>query len=177
MQKILSVTLVSLIIFSCGESKTEKKTVENTTLKEVPNSVQPEETRVAAGTELNRFCGYYVGLFKAVTFGEGKRPSYANKINISIDSLRGEILYGHSVVAGNLRPFQGPFNYDGEKIYATAKEPGDDQYDGAFTFQIGKSKIVLSGTWEANDKNLAVTKRKYTLSSKQFKYDPATPLP
>ncbi len=44
--------------------------------------------------------GYYVGEFIAVKYNEESPYTYSNKITVSIDSLIGDMLYGHSVVAG-----------------------------------------------------------------------------
>ena len=97
-----------------------------------------------------------------------------NKINISIDHITGDSVFGHSVVAGNDRPFSGVIT---EKSYTetrfSVREPGDDRYDGAFEFMILDDE--LSGTWEAY-KSIAIPKRRYELSRQTFAYDPDQPL-
>ncbi|MCB0396802.1 MAG: YARHG domain-containing protein [Flavobacteriales bacterium] len=121
--------------------------------------------------------GYYVGKFKAEVFKKDKEPSYSNKINISIDSIVGDALYGHSVVAGNLRPFSGKVSKGNGYLVVDATEPGDDKYDGRFRFTITPDKNELTGRWTANDQNLAVTERSYTLDKKNFTYSPDLKLP
>ena len=81
--------------------------------------------------------GYYVGYFEASKYDENKDVMYSNKITISIDSLSEKICYGHSIVAGNMRPFKGGYTKSDDNTFSVkAKEPGDDRYDGTFEFVI-----------------------------------------
>ena len=121
--------------------------------------------------------GYYVGKFIAVEYDRSKNYSSQNKINISIDSIRGETLYGHSVVAGNDRPFRGNYTITDEYLIVEAKEPGDDKYDGSFSMKLYRDGTMLDGSWTANDKNLSVTERSYNLKKTVFEYDPVLELP
>lgn len=122
--------------------------------------------------------GYYVGSFLADHVDHQKDPSYSNKINLSIDSIQGNKVKGHSVVAGNSRPFSGTIRKDGENYVVQAREPGDDQYDGAFQFTLMPASHEVQGIWIANNKQLAVTQRRYKLQRKTFRYNPeATPSP
>jgi len=114
--------------------------------------------------------GYYVGRFGAVneeTVSE-KNGSYFNRINISIDHIKNDSLFGHSVVAGNARLFKGRF--ESKTLFAEVFEPGDDQYDGVFEFTIDTEKKKIDGIWIANDANLAVPKREYKLNKRKFEY-------
>ncbi|MEY8780300.1 YARHG domain-containing protein [Allomuricauda sp. XS_ASV26] len=122
---------------------------------------------------------YWVGFFnphseinlqdKTISADDGLYWGRSNKISISIDKIIGDSLIGHSVVAGNHRPFYGrSFIKDNVKEYIV-KEPGDDQYDGQFTFKITNNKLI--GVWEAY-KKIDIPKREYGLSKKTFKYDP-----
>jgi hypothetical protein len=52
------------------------------------------------------------------------------------------------------------------------KEPGDDKYDGEFSFVLNTTRKEAMGKWVANDKKLAVTERSFNLSRKNFKYNP-----
>ena len=129
--------------------------------------------------------GFWVGYFEQDTeerytdqslyVDEGYMWSRENKINISIDEINGNQVKGHSVVAGNDRPFEGIFKEetDGSQPAISytfqVSEPGDDKYDGAFIFRIENNKMV--GKWEAY-KEIDVKKRKYTLEKKHFRYNP-----
>ncbi|MBX3166577.1 MAG: YARHG domain-containing protein [Candidatus Eremiobacteraeota bacterium] len=120
--------------------------------------------------------GSYVGEFVAAVADYAKKPMLYNKINLSVDSIQGDVVKGHSVVAGNSRPFVGTAVRKGNLLEITAKEPGDDQYDGVFQFTLDPAAKTVSGRWVANDKNLAVSTRKFTLSKRTFRYDPTQPL-
>jgi hypothetical protein len=118
----------------------------------------------------------YVGMFEASDAPEAKKYYYKNKISVSIDSIGGGKLKGHSVVAGNNRPFEGAYEEKNGTYIITAKEPGDDKYDGVFSFTLFPDKSLLEGTWEANNKKLEVVKRSYSLTTSVFRYDANTPL-
>jgi hypothetical protein len=128
----------------------------------------------------NKLYGFWVGYFKkdmkedvdnekALYVDEGYEWQRENKINISIDKIIGEKVTGHSVVAGNNRPFSGTLKNENGIYSFDVKEPGDNKYDGEFTFSI--TDTVLKGTWKAF-KPIDIPKRKYQLTKKIFKYDP-----
>ncbi|MFN8612813.1 MAG: YARHG domain-containing protein [Vulcanimicrobiota bacterium] len=117
--------------------------------------------------------GYYVGGFEAARFDGGKNPMWRNKINLSIDSLQKDLVKGHSVVAGNSRPFEGKVTgKQGRQFLITAREPGDDPYDGVFKFVLDPVQHTASGRWIANDAKLAVPERKFRLERTTFRYQP-----
>lgn len=123
--------------------------------------------------------GYWVGMFEpdtdiameGVYAGEKHAWDYSNKINISIDEIRGEQVKGHSVVAGNNRPFAGKMTVTPNGFAFQLNEPGDDKYDGVFTFMINTGDSMLQGTWKAN-KKIRISSRKYALTKKIFRYNP-----
>jgi hypothetical protein len=125
--------------------------------------------------DLKDLNGYWVGDFEPDTSVGGVRlrneiSGDVNKINISIDTIDGEKVSGHSVVAGNFRPFKGTLEKDGSIYKFSVKEPGDDKYDGAFDFSITEGDRFLNGTWKANN-SIRISARKYNLSKKLFHYD------
>ncbi|MES1181416.1 MAG: YARHG domain-containing protein, partial [Flavobacterium sp.] len=127
----------------------------------------------------NKLYGFWVGYFEKDMKEDvdNEKAIYAdeyewqreNKINISIDKIVGEIVTGHSVVAGNNRPFSGTVKNEAGVYHFDVKEPGDNKYDGAFTFRI--TDTLLEGTWKAF-KTIDIPKRKYRLTKKVFKYNP-----
>lgn len=121
--------------------------------------------------------GFYTGFFEALKFDDTKDIMYRNKITVAIDSITATNIYGHSVVAGNYRPFKGEYEKDAHIWHVTAREPGDDKYDGVFKFMVDGNKMILQGSWKANDTNLAVSEREYVLEKKEFTYDPQQQLP
>lgn len=204
MKKIILSILIISFVFACKEEKKpmvenepkieaeiKKKEPKNVSIDEnlekTEEIIQVKKDSVIKRIintdkfDFNNFKGFYVGEFKAVKFKRDKKPSYSNRINISLDSIDNNyMLYGHSVVAGNKRPFKGMYTFNKEdySIKATVHEPGDDKYDGDFQFEcypIRKNdivdKMVLVGKWNSNDPNLSVTERKYSLDFKAFEYN------
>lgn len=120
--------------------------------------------------------GYWVGYFersdnnnwddKMVYADEGFIWRRENKINISIDSIADTLVFGHSVVAGNYRPFKG-IKTSNDSFYL--KEPGDHKYDGEFRFEISNGK--LKGSWKAYGE-IEIKNRVYKLENKNFVYNP-----
>lgn len=159
------------------ESQEENAQVEPPQNVNVPPS--EEEPDSAPDPDLEAITGIYVGMFEAEKFIESKKPTWANKINITIDKVEGNKIIGHSVVAGNARPFEGTFDphpnfYD--KFLVEASEPGDDQYDGVFSFLVNQKTQEIKGRWVANNSNLAVSERSYTLKKTSWTYDPSLEL-
>lgn len=189
MKKILlGITLVSL--FACSEQIKKESDVKEPKGAEVEDTtnvaneeVETEEVVEELPSEESPIIGFYVGYFEAdreknkdyqeMWIDDGWGWNMNNKINISIDRIWEGKVYGHSVVAGNDRPFEGPITVTetgGTKTYTVkAKEPGDDKYDGEFEFVVTKDK--MKGKWTAY-KNLKIKHRVYELEPKEYKYNP-----
>jgi len=168
-------------LFSCGETPEIPEEVIEVIVKEsiiqeeiIEETVQ--EILIDTNIIFYKYRGYYVGNFDSEngSVDYDKHPSWRNRINISLDSLneKESVLYGHSIVAGNKRPFQGEYSLSESELSASVKEPGDNKYDGIFNFTCNTEKEILTGKWISNDKKLAVTKREYKLVKKEFKYNP-----
>ncbi|NUO00614.1 MAG: YARHG domain-containing protein [Saprospiraceae bacterium] len=121
--------------------------------------------------------GMFVGEFLAVDYDENKDISYSNKITMAIETLENGVVKGYSIVAGNSRPFEGTYAEKNGALSVTAREPGDDKYDGAFTFQMHRDSQNVSGSWEAFNRKLGVTKRTFNLEKRVFQYDPNLEMP
>jgi hypothetical protein len=161
--KNLFCLLLAILLFSCNskEKKTAKDSAEN----------QPKEIR----TDLyGSWVGDFIVLERDTTRPEKER--YSNKINIVIKKITASEVIGQSVVAGNNRPLTGTMTANGNTFHFILKEPGDDKNDGVFDFEI-KNDTLLTGTWTANNPKKEVTKRKFELYKKEFKYDPNVMLP
>ncbi|RJE70587.1 YARHG domain-containing protein [Reichenbachiella sp. MSK19-1] len=121
---------------------------------------------------------YWVGFFnphkdiemegKHVFADEGLYWGRRNKISISIDEVIEDSIVGHSVVAGNHRPFYGKIQLTDKGKKCIVKEPGDDKYDGQFTFEIVNDHLI--GVWTAYE-NIEIPKREYKLNQMSYKYD------
>ncbi|MFN5887639.1 MAG: YARHG domain-containing protein [Flavobacteriales bacterium] len=122
--------------------------------------------------------GHWVGWFESdmgnddesFYLEEGYYWGRENKITISFEQIEGEVVKGHSIVAGNHRPFAGTIKKSGEDFSITVNEPGDDKYDGKFTIQLKKNAKELQGTWKAF-KAIQIDKRKFVLTKKIFNYN------
>lgn len=180
----LPLTLIFLLLHSCGDPiKNTDAVVEVEAGTELPEvEVPPKVTPVAE--DHAKYLGSWVGYFRKATeedlseyddrslfIDEGYVWNRENKINISIDKIMGDSVIGHSVVAGNDRPFHGRMTRDpdGALVGFLLREPGDDKYDGTFNFSIEDEQ--LTGEWEAYG-DLNVKYRRYQLERKNFVYDP-----
>ena len=182
----LSILFIFMVLASCGNIKNYDAKVEvepgteilqagigNYTAKTVKKAVQTDEK--------NPMLGFWVGYFEqaktsreSISIDEGFYWNRENKINISIDEIKDGLVKGHSVVAGNDRPFSGTItetkNSTGHTIYSfEVSEPGDHKYDGQFTFVIYAGR--LKGTWTAY-KDIEIKNRQYDLGKEFFEYDP-----
>lgn len=176
LKQLFNLLLVTTLVSACGDDKNP----EQEQPMHIIDTARIDEGRLALKedkapplSEPNSLIGFYVGGFIADIKDESKLPMYMNKINISVDSIKNDVLFGHSVVAGNKRPFKGSILKNENTYIAQAKEPGDDRYDGAFTFTINTAEKNMIGSWTANDKKLAVTRRTYNLKQREFQYDPS----
>ena len=180
MKKLLYIA-TAFIALSCGDSK-EKEVIEtasNVVNKHNGTEVYSGDTAIVSAPSQEGIECSYVGDFEAVEVKPERSYRYANKITISVDSLRDNKVFGHSVVAGNQRPFTGTYTLmKGKGLYTiTATEPGDDKYDGKFNFYINQNDRVLEGTWVANNSKLEVSQRKYKLIKTLFNYKASLALP
>lgn len=130
----------------------------------------------------NDLIGNYIGWFipdiddekmldKSVIHDESLYWGRQNKINISIDSIQNGLVYGHSVVAGNMRPFNGSLKESSEGYDIEVNEPGTDKYDGVFKMKVIKHSNTLTGTWTAF-KKIDIQQRKFDLEKNLFIYNP-----
>jgi hypothetical protein len=185
MKHYLSFLPLALLLVACGNpTKNTDDTVSVEPGTEIPGDTSTTSSMAVQEADENaEFLGSWVGYFRkdtgeewdyderSVLVDEGYVWDRENKINISIDKIIGDSVIGHSVVAGNDRPFTGRMGRDriADPITFTLREPGDDKYDGAFHFYIEDGQ--LAGTWEAY-RNISVKKRRYQLKKKSFAYNP-----
>lgn len=176
--------MLTLVAFSSCENaiKNENAPVQ---IEEGTETEKGTERTPTKGNEMvkteNDLTGFWVGYFKrnkneheyddkTLYVDEGFIWTRENKINISIDEIDGSKVIGHSVVAGNNRPFKGTVEEKEKGVFSfKVREPGDDKYDGEFTFTIKNGE--LQGIWKAY-KKIEIEERKYTLEKKYFEYKP-----
>ncbi|CAN5611722.1 hypothetical protein BH10BAC5_BH10BAC5_01890 [soil metagenome] len=178
--KKLIVLLLAFTFFSCSKSDKPQSSNADKTKEpvEVSKETPKESPKAPDPNDPNKnIYGYYSGDFKAVKYNENKDISYINRITISLDSIINNSVYGHSVVAGNNRPFKGTYNSKGNELVVDAKEPGDDKYDGTFSFTVRPASNEITGKWTSFNKNSDVTVREYDLKKKEFTYNSDLKMP
>ena len=139
-------------LFACDNTKpttsnNDEPHTENPTPAE-PVSQQREAQNEAIGS--------YVGMFSP------------NKISVFIEKISEQTVEGYSIVAGNQRPFKGRIETANGTQTFVCQEPGDDPYDGVFSFTYSNNE--LNGTWQPNNKKLK--QKTYMLKRRTYKYDP-----
>jgi len=191
MKKICYLFFSAFLIFSCGneiKNKNPKVEVEHGT--EIPKTDQQTETKEeiqnktpeeASQFTLESLLGFWVGNFvpdngeedKTLIIDDGYIWDRTNKITISIDKITDKFVMGHSIVAGNDRPFRGTIEKlnNPDRYLFQVKEPGNNKYDGEFSFTFSEDENKLIGKWTAY-KNIEIKNRKYMLNPKKFTYNP-----
>lgn len=184
---LLFITILLIAFSSCenaikDETVSDKETPENTTVAKDP--VHAKVNNNITVNEIDDLIGYWVGWFLPDEKNNGDaydNPNNIandvmywtreNKITVSVDTIRNDSVIGHSIVAGNVRPFRGSINQDDNSFNINASEPGDDKYDGTFSFSIEKNNDTIQGKWSAY-KKVQTPKRKYSLTKQAFEYNP-----
>ncbi|MEP7237692.1 MAG: YARHG domain-containing protein [Ferruginibacter sp.] len=125
--------------------------------KDVKNA--GKDAPVAVSNPAVNLLGSYVG-----PFGD-------NKITLLITRISGDSIEGRSVVGGNDRPYSGIVKLVNDKYTVSAKEPGDDKYDGVFNFTIdSKQPDVVTGNWAPNVAGAHLGPKDFSLQRKAFRY-------
>lgn len=176
MRKIAILLPLVLGLASCGGNGSNpkndsagKKDSANTALKKDPRTLggakNSNQTVIDAAMQTIRNGGdqRYGSWFGS--FGD-------NKINLTISSISGNTIKGHSVCAGNFREVTGTVSEKSTGIYTgTLNEPGTDPYDGKFEFELNTTTNQLSGSWTPfkasgnKAKDFVLTKRDFQYSA------------
>lgn len=101
--------------------------------------------------------------------------SLNKKITVSIDEINDSIVKGHSIVSGNIRPFEGFLEVNSNGYNLNVNEPGDDKYDGKFSISIGSKDSLMLGKWKSNEV-LKIDRRTLKLKKRLFEYNPENKL-
>lgn len=148
---------VALALFSCN--KKEEKPLKKIPLIAEIKDIHPE------------LYGSWVGTFVAEDYDEEAETDISSrKINLTIRKITDKEVVAQSIVSGNVRPLKGSVVQLGSIITFKLREPGDNKFDGEFTFEIAND--TLSGVWVSYDKTVPITKRSYKLTKKAFAYKP-----
>jgi len=165
--KLTAIIFLSVLMACSNNNTSLVKSAESKASENAKGIVVPP---VECGVE-----GFYTGIFEATKYDPDKEV-FDNQLTICIDSIGEKNIYGHSIVAGNDRPFSGSYHMENNDYIVSVQEPGDNKYDGIFKFAINSKGKSLSGTWHANN-NLPVTERKYKLAYNSYSYSPSFELP
>jgi hypothetical protein len=183
--KYISIFLLAIVMAGCSEQVKSDKKVQDEVMSSSSNETGPAKSHTLVGNNNlivkneEDLIGNWVGWFEPDMLKDNKELSVdvqiywgrENKITISIEEVTGEDVKGHSIVAGNYRPFTGTISDSDSEFTLNLKEPGDDQYDGSFQITMKKNQKTLAGKWKAY-KGIEINKRKYNLTKKLFKYNP-----
>jgi hypothetical protein len=94
-----------------------------------------------------------------------------NQIVINIESILSEgQVTGYNELKGKQRPVKGSVSKKNEDFAFVLNEPGDDEWDGVFTFTI--SGEVATGFWQSNNGKL---KRDFKLNKVRNSSEGSTP--
>ena len=172
---------IIFLTISCKEAiKNEKKFIAEQSFEEI-QFVEPKVNNSLVVNSKEDLLGYWVGDFKADISEEKTDSIYQEKnynllnrkITFSIDEIKGDSIFGHSITAGNISQFKGLVYQNESEFVIKADEFKKSKYDGLFEMNISKNDSLLIGNWVAyNPKELKVATRKYQLQKKIFKYNP-----
>ena len=172
---------IIFLTISCKEAiKNEKKFIAEQSFEEI-QFVEPKVSNSLVVNSKEDLLGYWVGDFKADISEEKTDSIYQEKnynllnrkITFSIDEIKGDSIFGHSITAGNISQFKGLVYQNESEFVIKADEFKKSKYDGLFEMNISKNDSLLIGNWVAyNPKELKVATRKYQLQKKIFKYNP-----
>src|ERR1700760_5099337 len=121
--------LALVFLQSCDNSKAKNGTT-NSAPKQVSSSKipVPKANGNLAIRNKEDLVGYWIGTFRPATL-HGRGMDYWFKINISIDSVNGDKITGHTIMAGIVKPFTGSVKEDGGAFRLAALQPGDGKFD------------------------------------------------
>ena len=178
----VTLTLINLMLISCSDDKSKKsngdeadhkteKNKELLALERDPRVIGPEKPEEQKAIEEalikldkfseNQLLGFWIG-----DFGN-------NKINLALFEVNDDKVSGYSICAGNYREIEGKVvNNNDEVISLVMDEPGDDPYDGTFTFDVNLKDMSIKGSWVPFVEK-GNTAKNYTLEKKIFKYNPS----
>jgi len=181
MKLFYSLICISFFTISCKEAiKNEKKFVAEQSFEEI-QFVEPKVSNSLVVNSKEDLLGYWVGDFKADISEEKTDSIYQEKnynllnrkITFSIDEIKGDSIFGHSITAGNISQFKGLVFQNESEFVIKVDEYKKSKYDGLFEMNISKNDSLLIGNWVAyNPKELKVATRKYQLQKKIFIYNP-----
>ena len=118
--------------------------------------------------------GYWVGtglsMDTTATSADMNEYNY-EKINFSIDSIQGDLVFGHTVWLGKSRVFKGNMQNEGGFYMMRVNQEGDDKWVGTFIANIAQSDNVMNIVWEPQNTKIDQS-IDLTLTKTLFVYSP-----
>lgn len=185
--KYIVLFFVVISFFSCKEAIKNEKTVADVFVNDekVIDFKKPVVTANLIMLSKDDLLGYWVGDFDSdlsdveeenlTNEDENIYYSLHKKITVSIDEIKDSVVKGHSIVSGNIRPFEGFLEVNSNGYNLNINEPGDDKYDGKFTISIGNKDSLMLGKWKSNEV-LKIDRRTLKLKKRLFEYNPENKL-
>lgn len=185
--KYLVLFFIVMFFFSCKEAIKNEKTVAEVFVNDekVIDFKKPVVTANLIILSKEDLLGYWVGDFDSdlsdieedslINEDDNIYYSLHKKITVSIDEIKDSIVKGHSIVSGNIRPFEGFLEANSNGYNLNINEPGDDKYDGKFTISIGSRDSLMLGKWKSNEV-LKIDRRTLKLKKRLFEYNPENKL-
>ena len=177
MKPLLHIFFLAVLIYLQGCSGCIKNTKNNDQEPASTGKKSKIPVPVATGNLIikdeNDLTGYWAGLFGPENAGtdsvqyDGEDEQF-NKINISIDSINGTNVKGHTVIEGKVRFFKCTMEKGGNRYEFTFKGGADEKTDGVYKFSIAKGDSLLTGTWRAGKDDFG---HDFSLTKKLFNYN------
>jgi hypothetical protein len=173
---------IVFLTISCKEAiKNEKKFVAEQSFEEIQFTV-PKVSNSLVVNSKEDLLGYWVGGFRANITDSALDSIYDNdndfvnylyrKITFSIDEIKGDSIFGHSISAGNISPFKGLLVENDSNFEINVDEFKRERTDGNFFIQIKKTDSVMKGNWIAyHPEEVKISSRIFDLKKKLFIYD------
>ena len=168
---------------SCKEAiKNEKKYVAQQSFEDI-QFPKPEVTNYSLVNNREDLLGYWVGDFNADFSDEEMDSIYENeselvnhlykKITFSIDEIKADSVFGHTICSGNISPFKGLLKESNSNFEMDLMEFKKLKTDGLFLISVQKNDSLLNGQWNAHHaEEVHIAKRRFHLKKKFFKYNP-----
>lgn len=156
MKKIIVISLLITLLFSCNDKVTNSKIL----AENIGNE------------RFKEYYGIWTGDIEPVYEATDTIDVEHGKITIKINRIIGDDVYGQSITAGTQRPFKGKVKVEANDVVTfTLDEPGTNKYDGRFQLEIIGN--TLRGNHIAFKQNPETTKiKKISLIQKDFVYNP-----
>ncbi|WP_333808420.1 YARHG domain-containing protein [Flavobacterium sp.] len=173
---------IVFLTISCKEAiKNEKKFVAEQSFEEIQFTV-PKVSNSLVVNSKEDLLGYWVGGFRANITDSALDSIYDNdndsvnylyrKITFSIDEIKGDSIFGHSISAGNISPFKGLLVENDSNFEINVDEFKRERTDGNFSIQIKKTDSVMKGNWIAyHPEEVKISSRIFDLKKKLFIYN------